>query len=159
MLTMLGALCAQVVLLAATPEVGVPAAKAPAAQAPTTQAPATKPAAPQAPAMFPVEEQVLAATNAQRARYGLRPLKADGRLLGSARRHCNWMANSGAFQHTSAPVAENIAMGQRSANEVLVSWMNSPGHRANILGRGYTRIGVAAYTRPNGSIYWVQQFE
>ena len=55
-------------------------------------------------------------------------------------------------------MAENIAMGQRTSNEVLNSWMNSSGHRANILNRSYRRIGVAAYTTPQGTIYWCQQF-
>jgi uncharacterized protein YkwD len=60
--------------------------------------------------------------------------------------------------HTSAAVAENIAMGQRNSAEVLNAWMNSSGHRANILNPGHTRIGVAAYTTPGGTIYWCQQF-
>ncbi len=97
-------------------------------------------------------------TNAQRARYGLRPLVIDRFLMNQARRHAAWMTQARTLQHTSAPVAENIAMGQRSSSEAMQSWMNSSGHRANILNSGYTRIGVAAYTTPEGSTYWCQQF-
>ncbi len=105
-----------------------------------------------------VELAVVEKTNQERARHGLRPLRLDRRLLHSARRHCAWMCNSGAFQHTTAPVAENIAMGQNSSEEAMRSWMNSSGHRANILNAGYTRIGVSAYRGNNGRVYWVQQF-
>ncbi|MEX1224469.1 MAG: CAP domain-containing protein [Pirellulales bacterium] len=105
-----------------------------------------------------VELAVVEKTNRERARYGLRPLRLDRRLLHSARRHCAWMCNTGAFQHTTAPVAENIAMGQNSSEEAMRSWMNSSGHRANILNAGYSRIGVSAYRGNNGRVYWVQQF-
>jgi uncharacterized protein YkwD len=63
------------------------------------------------------------------------------------------------MQHTSRPVAENIAAGQRSAGEVVQSWMNSSGHRANILSPGHRRIGVSAYSAPDGTVFWTQQFE
>lgn len=108
--------------------------------------------------LFPVEAQILALTNAERAKYGLAPLALDKSLLQSARTHCNWMATSGAFQHTSANVAENIALGQGSAGEAVRDWMNSPGHRANILNGSYRRMGMAAYTGAGGKIYWCQQF-
>jgi uncharacterized protein YkwD len=70
------------------------------------------------------------------------------------------MAQSGNFVHTSKPLAENIALGQRDAAEALSSWMNSSGHRANILSGSYSRIGIAAYQSggPDGPIYWCQQF-
>jgi uncharacterized protein YkwD len=88
----------------------------------------------------------------------LPPLVMDSSLMRSARAHTTWMTKANSLQHTSAPVAENIAMGQRSTREAIQSWMNSPGHRANILNRSYRRIGVAAYTAPNGTAYWCQQF-
>ncbi len=91
-------------------------------------------------------------------RDGLRPLMLDLRLLFSARRHAQWMSHNHVMQHTSAPVAENIAMGQNSPQEALNSWMNSSGHRANILNSGYTKIGVAAYRSSNGTTFWCQQF-
>ena len=49
-------------------------------------------------------------------------------------------------------------MGQPSASEAVRSWMNSSGHRANMLGSGYTRIGVAVAYSSNGTPYWCQQF-
>jgi uncharacterized protein YkwD len=104
-----------------------------------------------------VEAQVIEHTNRQRARYGLRPLRVDFGLIRSARRHTQWMTRNNSLQHSSG-VAENIAMGQRSPTDVLNAWMNSSGHRANILNAGYTRIGVAAYRTPQGTTYWCQQF-
>jgi len=115
-------------------------------------------AVPQTFALHPIEARVIEKTNAERARYGLSPLTVDLSLLNSARRHAAWMTNSRSMVHTNQPVAENIAMGQHSSGEVLNSWMNSSGHRANILNPGYRRIGVAAYTTPDGTIYWCQQF-
>lgn len=109
-------------------------------------------------ALHPVEQELIEATNEQRVRYGLSPLRPDPQLILSARRHARWMTVRRSLQHTTAPVAENIAMGQRNTREAIRSWMNSPGHRANILGRGYRSLGVAAYVTPEGTIYWCQQF-
>lgn len=110
------------------------------------------------PDLHPIEARVVERTNAQRARHGLPPLSVDPSLVSSARRHAAWMTNSQSLTHTSQPVGENIAMGQSSSSEVINAWMNSSGHRANILSPGYTRIGVAAYVTPGGTIYWCQQF-
>lgn len=115
-------------------------------------------AKPTGPALFPIEAQVLAQTNFQRARYGLPPLVVDARLTQSARSHAAWMTSRRTLRHTSSAVAENIAMGQRSAPEVLNSWMSSSGHRANILNRNHRRIGVSAYSAADGTVYWCQQF-
>jgi uncharacterized protein YkwD len=62
------------------------------------------------------------------------------------------------MQHTRQPVAENIAMGQPDGPSVVQCWMNSSGHRANILNWGHRRIGVAAYQTIQGTIFWCQQF-
>ena len=110
------------------------------------------------PALFQHESGVLQKTNAERARYGLPPLVLDKSLLNSARQHAAWMTRSQTLQHTGQAVGENIAMGQNSSGEVVRDWMNSPGHRANILNPGYTRIGVAGYTAANGQVFWCQQF-
>jgi uncharacterized protein YkwD len=103
------------------------------------------------------ESSVISQTNAQRARHGLPPLSVDPQLMSSARRHAQWMASSRNLSHGTG-VAENIAMGQSSVSEAMQSWMNSSGHRANILGGGYTRIGVAVAYTSNGTAYWCQQF-
>lgn len=110
------------------------------------------------PDLLTIEENIVEQTNHQRRRFGLSPLHIDRRLMHSARRHTAWMARNRAMQHTGAIVAENIAAGQGSSGEVVQDWMNSPGHRANILNSGYSRIGVAAYRGPDGQIYWCQQF-
>jgi uncharacterized protein YkwD len=106
----------------------------------------------------PVEQSILERTNAERVRYGLAPLAIDPNLENTARAQAAWMTNNRIMQHGNWGVAENIAMGQQSAEEALGSWMASSGHRANILNPGYRRIGVAAYTAPDGSCYWCQQF-
>ena len=108
--------------------------------------------------LIPIERNVVDRTNAERERYGLPPLEVDGDLVRSARRHCAWMTRNRTLQHTRQAVGENIAMGQRSSKEVVADWMSSSGHRANILNRGYRRIGVAAYRTQGGTIYWCQQF-
>ena len=103
------------------------------------------------------EMSVISQANAQRARHGLPPLSVDSQLMSSASRHAQWMASNRNLSHGHG-VAENIAMGQGSAGEAMRSWMNSSGHRANILGSGYTRIGVAVAYSSNGTPYWCQQF-
>lgn len=130
---------------------------------------AVKPAVAAAPApaapptvesqLGPVEKNIIERTNAERARHGLRRLIPDLGLLSSARRHASWMTRSRRLQHTSAPVGENIALGQNNSQEAVRSWMNSSGHRANMLNAGYTRVGAAAYTANDGRIYWCIQFQ
>jgi uncharacterized protein YkwD len=108
--------------------------------------------------LIEVEKQIVEQTNAQRVKYGLPPLAVDQGLLQSARTHTAWMTNNHTLQHTTKPVGENIAMGQRTTDEAVNDWMNSPGHRANILNGSYKRIGVAAYQAADGTIYWCQEF-
>jgi len=110
------------------------------------------------PELTEVEQQMLEKTNAQRAKYGLPPLRAVRKLIQTARSHAAWMTNNHTLQHTNQPVGENIAMGQPTTDAAVHDWMNSPGHRANILSSGYTQTGVAAYRTPDGTIYWCQQF-
>jgi uncharacterized protein YkwD len=116
-------------------------------------------ATPTAFRLHPVEERVVEQTNAMRARHGLPPLLVDQQLVQSARAHTAWMTRARRLRHTSQPVAENIAMGQQTAQEAVRSWMGSSGHRANILSRGHRRIGVSAYSAPDGTVFWTQQFE
>jgi uncharacterized protein YkwD len=154
------AFCAVAVFCGSDPSVAkdVPAVASPvAAKAETAKVEAAKPAEPKF-VLQPVEEQIIAATNAQRAQYGLPPYAMDPWLMESARRHAAWMTNNRSMVHSNQGVAENIAMGQPDATSVLGTWMNSSGHRANILNPGHNRIGVAAYQSPEGVIYWCQQF-
>jgi|GEM_PF-3173410 len=106
-----------------------------------------------------LEKSVIEATNAERAQFGLPPLEPDPDLMRTAREHCAWMTNNEVFQHTHHPVAENIAMGQQSTEDVMQTWMGSSGHRANILNGAFRRIGVAAYRSSRGVIFWCQQFQ
>lgn len=105
-----------------------------------------------------IEVNIVNYTNQERKRHGLPPLEIDKNLVKSARQHAIWMTRNRALQHTRQSVAENIAVGQRNSLEVVRAWMNSSGHRANILSGGHRRIGVAAYRTENGTIYWCQQF-
>ncbi|MBE6184244.1 CAP domain-containing protein [Heyndrickxia ginsengihumi] len=118
------------------------------------------------------EKQVVDLTNKERAKNGLKPLQVDATLSKMARAKSNDMMTNKYFDHTSPTygspfdmmkkfgisyksAGENIAMGQQTPEEVVNSWMNSPGHRANILNKNYTHIGVG-YVE-NGH-YWTQEF-
>jgi uncharacterized protein YkwD len=105
-----------------------------------------------------IEANIVSYTNEERVRFGLAPLEVDKELMESAREHAAWMTRNQSMVHTSQPVAENIAMGQPHSSEVVQCWMNSSGHRANILNPGHRRIGVAAYRTDGGVIFWCQQF-
>jgi len=119
-----------------------------------------------------VEQQVLDLVNAERAKYGLAPLAWDASNLGPGAA-VRAQEISVLFSHTrpdgrscftavSNPgwLGENIAAGQRSPQEVMNSWMNSPGHRSNILNANFTRLGVGYYYNPSAPYryYWVQMF-
>lgn len=118
------------------------------------------------------ENQVINLTNQQRSKAGLKPLKANWELSRVARHKSEEMANLNYFSHTSPrygspfdmirafgisfrAAGENIAKGQTSPDEVVQAWMNSSGHRANILKPEFTEIGVG-YSA-NGHL-WTQQF-
>ncbi|MCI8441813.1 MAG: hypothetical protein HFG27_04690 [Provencibacterium sp.] len=119
------------------------------------------------------EAQVVSLVNAERKKAGLSALKVNSELTKAARIRCQEQTVS--FSHTRPNGArfstvldevdisymgagENIAYGQRSAEEVMESWMNSPGHRANILREEYTEIGVGCYQDTTGRLYWTQLF-
>lgn len=108
--------------------------------------------------LIAIEKNIIDYTNQERARYGLPPLEVCPKLMESARRHATWMTLHRSLRHTSDPVAENIALGQRSSWEAVRDWMRSSGHRANILNPRHRWIGAAAYRTPEGDIYWCQQF-
>lgn len=122
-----------------------------------------------------LETEVVRLTNAERAKGGCRPLRHDARLRKAAYGHSADMAKNDYFEHDSqdgrdmvdrmratgfsgSAWAENIAMGQRSAAEVVKGWMNSDGHRQNIMNCSYTLIGVGAAKNAQGQIYWTQDF-
>ena len=108
--------------------------------------------------LYQIEKNIVDFTNRERVRRGLLPLEIDKKLVESARGQAKWMTKTRRLEHTRKPVGENIAMGYRNSKEVVRGWMNSSGHRANILNSGYRRIGVAAYKAKDGSVWWCQQF-
>jgi uncharacterized protein YkwD len=119
---------------------------------------APAPASPAKIELASVEKAIVDRTNTERTRFGLPPLQVDEGLMESAREHARWMTRNQVLRHTSAPVAENIAMGQQDSQQALASWMGSAGHRANILNPTHRRIGVAAFQAASGAIFWCQQF-
>jgi uncharacterized protein YkwD len=105
-----------------------------------------------------IEANVVSYTNQERVRNGLSPLKVDKELMETAREHAAWMTRNRSMVHTWRSVAENIAMGQPHSSDVVRAWMNSSGHRANILNSNHQKIGVAAFCTDAGTIFWCQQF-
>jgi len=120
--------------------------------------PITSPASTEAEFLSQLEKDVVRRTNAERVRRGLCSLEIDLTLMKNSRSHCSWMARTRRFVHSHMGCAENIARGQRSGASVLQSWMNSQGHRANILNPSHRRIGVAVYRTSGGDLFWCQQF-
>jgi uncharacterized protein YkwD len=122
----------------------------------------------------PTEQAVLGLANQARAASGARALVCDELMTTVARAHSQDMCDRGYFSHTSrdgrspfdrmrdagvrfGTAGENIAQGQRSADEVHNAWMNSAGHRMNILNGAYRRLGVGL-AECGGRMYWTQVF-
>ena len=99
-----------------------------------------------------VESQMLMQVNQERARHGLRPLAMSASLSQGSNSQSSAMANRRKMYHSGQPVAENVAAGQSSVPEVVRSWMNSPGHRANILNPNATQFGGSGINS-----YWTMQ--
>ncbi|WP_406200916.1 CAP domain-containing protein [Streptomyces europaeiscabiei] len=119
--------------------------------------------------------EVVTLTNAERAAAGLPPLSCDPLLTNAAQAHSTDMVARAFYAHTSPDggepwhraaaagstrrsIGENIACGQRSAAEVVRGWMDSPGHRANILKPDFTHIGVGFAGGGAAGTYWTQLF-
>ena len=132
---------------------------------------APPPPPPPANAVADVQDTAVTLTNQHRAAAGLAPVYVDARLTRAAQDHSNYMAQNRLMTHTGAggtnpgqrisatgyrfwTWAENVAAGQRSAEEVVTAWMNSSGHRKNILNGNMAHIGVAAAQGSDGVIYW-----
>ncbi|MFC4557845.1 CAP domain-containing protein [Virgibacillus kekensis] len=123
------------------------------------------------------EKEVVELVNEERAKENLPPLKIDDRLSSLARKKSQDMATNNYFSHTSPTygspfemmnqfdfsyrmAGENIAAGQRSPEQVVEGWMNSEGHRKNIMKDGFTHIGVGYVegAGPPYGTYWTQLF-
>ena len=118
------------------------------------------------------ENEVIRLVNEQRSKNGLKPLTANWELSRVARYKSQDMVDNRYFSHTSPTygtpfqmirvfgltyrtAGENIAYGQRTPQIVVNAWMNSSGHRANILNASYTQIGVGYVSSGH---YWTQMF-
>lgn len=119
--------------------------------------------------------EVVKLVNAERAKAGLQPLKENWELSRVARYKSQDMIDKNYFSHTSPTygspfqmmkdfgisyqaAGENIAAGQRTPAEVVQAWMNSEGHRKNILSPSYTEIGVGYVKGGSYGHYWTQMF-
>ncbi|MFD1077347.1 CAP domain-containing protein [Longispora fulva] len=138
-----------------------------------TKAPPTV-AATRPPGVSDLEAQVLALVNQRRAEAGCQPVRYDTRLAKAAADHSADMVARGYFAHNTpdgvtpwdrakaagypTPSAENIAAGNATAKGTMDQWMNSPGHRANILNCASTAMGVGRATGGSYRYYWTQMF-
>lgn len=120
------------------------------------------------------EAQVLTLVNKERAAAGCSPVTANDRLTRAADDYSDVMADSGVMSHTGpdgstmagrveaagyqwSTLGENIARGQGDAASVMDSWMNSSGHRANILNCSFKELGVGVHFGDGGP-WWTQDF-
>lgn len=121
------------------------------------------------------QNQELQLVNKERQNQGLEGLTINSEVNKLANIKAMDMAKNNYFSHTSPTygsafdmmnsnnvkyktAGENIAMGQKTAAEVMNSWMNSSGHRANIMNPAYDQIGIGIAKDSNGRTYWVQMF-
>ncbi|MCD2524856.1 hypothetical protein CHCC15325_0932 [Bacillus licheniformis] len=158
-----------------------PKASAPKASAPKASKPAASKeqtsqqkqnTAPASSSVSAYEKEVVELTNAERKKQGLKPLTLDEKLSKVARTKSQDMKDNNYFDHNSPTygspfdmmkkfgityrtAGENIAKGQKTPQEVVKAWMNSEGHRKNIMNPNFTHIGVGYVKDGN---YWTQQF-
>lgn len=151
-----------------------PAAPAPARTTPA--APARTSAAPPSSATGGgnLEQQVLTIVNQERGANGCKPVTINTRLSEASRLHSEDQAATDNMSHEgsdgSSPweraeradyehaIGENVAAGYPTAAAVMNGWMNSPGHRANILNCDAVAMGVGTATSADGTLYWTQMF-
>lgn len=157
-----------------------PPASSPAA--PTSSRPPTRPTttsgaqptkSPTSTGAAAFEDRVLVIVNNERAAAGCGPVRADSPLRDLARAHSKDMADRDYFSHNTPEgktpwdrasaagvnylAAENIARGQQTPESVMDAWMNSDGHRRNILNCSFTKLGVGVQTGSGGP-WWTQEF-
>lgn len=119
--------------------------------------------------------EVLRLVNVERKKQGLNELILSHNLNGIATKKAEDMRDNNYFSHQSqrygspfemlqsfgvkySSAGENIAAGQKSAQQVMTDWMNSSGHRANILNANYKELGVGYVEGGTYGTYWVQLF-
>ena len=168
-----------------TPEVEKPEDNKPEVDVPETEIPdnnvpenvpgngSTEESIPEADSQHAFLREVVNLVNIERAKEGLSALKMDTKVQAAAQvraKECEQL-----FSHTRPngssfatalkeqtvsyrSAGENIAWGQRSPQEVMEAWMNSSGHRANIMNPNFTTIGIGYYENAKGTDYWCQLF-
>jgi uncharacterized protein YkwD len=122
------------------------------------------------------ETEVVTLTNAERTAHGCPALRVDSRLTEAARAHSADMAKTRTMSHTGSDgsnfvtrevragypkrdaAAENVAYGYQTPQQVVTAWMNSTGHRRNILNCANAAIGVGVALTSSGTPYWTQDF-
>ena len=121
------------------------------------------------------QQQVLDLVNAERTKRGISALTLDSNLSSVATKKSQDMVNKNYFDHTSPTygspfdmmkqfgisyrtAGENIAKGQKTPQEVVTAWMNSEGHRKNILNPNFTNLGIGIAKDSKGTTYWTQMF-
>lgn len=151
-----------------------PAEEAPPQETPPAQENPDEDAPEESGGVQEAAEAVTSLVNAARQDAGLSELELDADLCAAAQARAQEIAQS--FSHTRPDgsscftileefgisyraAGENIAMGQRTPEEVMDGWMNSSGHRANILNGTFTSIGVGYYVDGAGAAHWVQIFQ
>ena len=130
---------------------------------------------PEGSSLKSLENEVVRLVNIERTNRGLAALTSHWELSRVARYKSQDMIDKNYFAHNSptygspfnmmenfglkfSAAGENIAYGQKTPQEVVTAWMNSAGHRANILSSAFTHIGVGAAKKSNGTLYWTQMF-
>lgn len=125
--------------------------------------------------VLPFEKEVFNLVNIERSKNDLAALELDIAVTSVARNKSQDMMANNYFAHQSPTYGsagemlrrfgiewsawgENIAMGQKTPKEVMTAWMNSEGHRANILNPDFTKLGVGYVTNSSGKAYWTQMF-
>lgn len=121
------------------------------------------------------QKEVVRLVNVERAKLGLAQLSLNAKLSNVATLKSQDMINKNYFSHTSPTygspfemmkkfnisyktAGENIAKGQKTPAQVVNAWMNSQGHRENILNKNYTEIGIGVAKDAKGTLYWTQMF-
>ncbi|MEC2288956.1 CAP domain-containing protein [Bacillus licheniformis] len=157
--------------IASAPKASAPKASKPAASKEQTSQQKQN-TAPASSSVSAYEKEVVELTNAERKKQGLKPLTLDEKLSKVARTKSQDMKDNNYFDHNSPTygspfdmmkkfgityrtAGENIAKGQKTPQEVVKAWMNSEGHRKNIMNPNFTHIGVGYVKDGN---YWTQQF-
>ncbi len=159
------------------PPTSAPEVKPPATKPPTTT-PEVKPPVSQPgndAQLEAYEKKVAELVNKERVAAGLPPLKVNLKLSQVAEKKAEDMRDKKYFSHNSPTygspfdmmkkfgisyktAGENIAKGQKTPEAVMKGWMNSSGHRANIMSTGFTEIGIGFVTDSKGDTHWVQMF-